>query len=115
MGDAAEVYSKQMMNAKLCPVPRGTSLESYRFFEALRFGCIPIVEALPARRYYDEAPVIHVTNWSELDRLVPALLDHAQKLREKHEAALHWWRTKCSEKVVGEFMAQRINQLTKEQ
>ena len=112
MGDAAGTYSQRMMDAKICPVPRGTSLESYRFFEALRSGCIPIVEALPSRRFYDEAPVIRVDRWSELEQIVPALLNNQRELQRKHEAVLHWWSTQCSEQAVGRYMAEKINRLT---
>jgi hypothetical protein len=110
MEASAQEYSEGMMNAKICPVPRGTSLESFRFFEALRFGCIPVVEGLPSRWFYDGAPAIHVTDWSDLTDLVPQLLQHPDTLREKHQAVLEWWETRCSERAVGEFMAEKIQE-----
>jgi len=108
---SAETYSERMMDAKICPAPRGTSLESFRFFEALRFGCIPIVHTLPSRWYYDDAPVIRIDDWRELEDVVLHLLNRPSLLQEKHNAALEWWDEYCSEKAIGTFIAKRINQL----
>lgn len=108
MEASADAYAQRMMNAKICPVPRGTSLESYRLFEALRFGCIPIVEALPSRWFYDHAPVIQIDDWREIEDLVPELVRDPSLLRQKHEAVLHWWNTRCSEHAVGQFIADKI-------
>ena len=101
-------YSEQMMNARICPIPRGTSLESFRFFEALRAGCIPIVEALPSRWFYDGAPALRVSDWREAPALIEALLDDAARLRDRHRAVREWWRTTCSEEAVGHYMARRL-------
>lgn len=107
---SSKTYSERMMDAKICPAPRGTSLESFRFFEALRFGCIPIVRALPSRWYYEGAPAIRIDDWQELEGVVLHLLNRPSLLQEKHEAALNWWGSKCSEKAVGKLIAERINE-----
>jgi hypothetical protein len=101
-------YSKAMMETKICLVPRGTSLETYRFFEGLRSGCVIICERLPHRWFYDGSPAISVRSWSELDRLIPTLLRDAAKLRECSEASLSWWAENCSERAVGAYIAERI-------
>ena len=114
MFSSAEEYSHRMMDAKICPIPRGRSLESFRFFEALRYGCIPIVEALPSRRFYDGSPAVPITTWKDLHKLVPELLADADALQERHEAVLNWWHAYCSEEVVGKYMADKINNQTME-
>jgi hypothetical protein len=106
--DAAAQYSQTMMETKICLVPRGTSLETYRYFEGLRSGCVVIAERLPPRRYYDGSPGLRVRSWSELDRLVPALLADPERLAQLSRAALDWWSEHCSEEVVGAFLAERI-------
>lgn len=108
---SAQSYSQRMMAAKICPIPRGTSLESFRFFEAMRAGCIPIVEGLPTRRYYDGAPALTIRRWTDLMTVVPRLLADDSRLQRRHEAIQEWWKTHCSEEVVGKYMAKRLNAL----
>jgi hypothetical protein len=108
VSSSASWYSERMMNAKVCPIPRGTSLESFRFFEALRAGCIPIVEALPSRWFYDGAPALHVSDWRDAPALIEALLDDPARVRAQHQAVLEWWRTTCSEAAVGRYMARGL-------
>lgn len=107
----AETYSHHMMNSKMCLVPRGTSPETFRFFEALRYGCILLTEPLPSRWFYDGAPVIEIDDWSRLGDVVQALLAAPERLQKLHEASLDWWTRVCSEEAVGRFMAERLNTL----
>ncbi|ARV57343.1 exostosin family protein [Nostocales cyanobacterium HT-58-2] len=104
-------YSERMMNAKICLIPRGTSFETIRFFEAIRYGCIPVTELLPSRWFYEEAPAIQIKNWRELGEVLENLLENKHLLQEKHQESLKWWETKCSEAVVGQYMAERLNSL----
>ena len=107
----AQTYSKTLMDSKICLVPRGTSPETFRFFEGLRAGCILITERLPRRWYYEGAPVVQVDDWSELGEIVPALLNDPDRMERMQKQGLEWWRAKCSEEAVGTFMAQKINTL----
>jgi hypothetical protein len=106
--DAAVRYSQTMMQTKICVVPRGTSLETYRYFEGLRVGCIVITEGVPRRWFYDGAPVLAVRDWSELDTFIPELLRDPSRLETISQASLAWWSTRCSEDVVGGFVADTI-------
>jgi hypothetical protein len=104
----AETYSRHMMNTKICVVPRGTSLESYRFFEALRYGCVILSDPLPTRWFYDGSPAITLKNWRQLPEVANRILNNPAFLHEKHRAALSWWEEVCSEDAVGMFMASKV-------
>lgn len=106
-------YSERMMNAKICLTPRGTSFETYRFFEAIKYGCIVVSEALPSRWFYDGAPIIKITDWQDLDDILEKLLSEKQLMQELHQKSLNWWETKCSEAAVGEYIADKLNLLIK--
>lgn len=101
-------YSEELMDTKICLVPRGASLETFRFFEAMRYGCVVIAEALPSRWFYDGSPALQVSDWSALPQLVPELLQ-GPNLEIKHQESLEWWRSKCSEVAVGTYMANVLN------
>ncbi len=104
-------YSEKMMNTKICLVPRGTSFETFRFFEAMRYGCIVVGEALPQRWFYDGSPAIQINDWSELEIILPRLLQNKALMLEKHQKSLNWWKTKCSEAIVGNYIAEKLNSL----
>ena len=106
-------YSERVMNTKISVAPRGTSYETFRFFEALRFGCIVITEFLPSGWFYDEAPVIRISDWSQLEDKLQILLKSPNKLDEMHHAALGWWNNVCSESALGTFMASKLKSTSK--
>jgi hypothetical protein len=105
-------YSERMMNAKVCLVPRGVTLDTCRLFEALRYGCVIVADSLPSTWFYDGLPAIKVNDWKELETVLKVLLADKELLRQRHEETLKWWHTKCSEEVVGKFIADRINSLS---
>lgn len=104
-------YSEKMMDAKICLVPRGTSLETYRFFEAIRYGCVVVTEALPSRWFYDGFPATKVSDWSDLEEVLDKLINNNQLMKKKHQESLDWWKTKCSEVAVGNYIAAKLNYL----
>ncbi|MFP5268754.1 glycosyltransferase family 1 protein [Coleofasciculus sp.] len=105
----ASSYSEKMMDTKICLVPRGTSFETYRFFEALRYGCVVVTEALPSRWFYNGAPTIQIQDWSELEAVLEKLTNDPSLIQRLHQQGLNWWQTKCSETVVGQYIAETLN------
>ena len=104
-------YSEKMMDSKICLVPRGTSLETYRFFEAIRYGCIVITEILPSRWFYNGSPAIRINDWSELEEILDKLINNKLLIKKKHQESLAWWKTRCSEIAVGNYLVEKLNYL----
>ncbi len=102
-------YSHAMMAARACLAPRGTSVETYRLLEGLRYGCVVVSEPLPPHWFYKGAPFIRVDRWRDLDSALMPVLDDDAALRRLHASGLAWWRDRCSEAVVGRFIADRLN------
>jgi hypothetical protein len=106
---SAEQYSSKMMDARICLAPRGTSPETFRYFEALRSGCVVISDVLPQHWYYDGSPAIELQDWAQLPSVVLPLLDDKRALVKLHRASLDWWSEKCSELALGHYMADMVN------
>ena len=104
-------YSQETMDAKICLVPRGAALETFRFFEALRYGCVVVTEALPSRWFYDGSPAMRVENWNDLEGILKKLIEDERLMQREHQRSLEWWRTKCSEAAVGAYVAGKLNSL----
>jgi hypothetical protein len=111
-GSHVTAYAEDMMDARIALVPRGTAGESYRLFEAWRYGCIVICEPLPPRPFLEGAPAIILRSWHELQRALPALLDDSLRQQELHAASLRWWREVCSEEATGRRVATRLTVLS---
>nr|WP_238361212.1 glycosyltransferase family 47 protein [Iningainema tapete] len=98
-----------MMDTKICLVPRGTSFETTRLFEAMKYGCIVVTEALPSRWYLDGAPVIQIKDWRDLEGILRKLLSNQQLMQTMHQESLNWWKKKCSEAIVGKYIVEKLN------
>jgi hypothetical protein len=104
-------YSRALMDARVCLAPRGTSVETFRVFEGLRYGCVVVSERLPRHWFYAGSPVLELDRWRDLEATLGLVLDDPEELRRRHARALAWWRELCSEAAVGRFIAERLNAL----
>jgi hypothetical protein len=99
------------MDSRVALVPRGTVAESYRLFEAWRYGCIAICEELPPRPFLQGAPAITLRSWRELGPVLDSLLADPERQQALHAASLAWWRDVCSAAVVGRRLATELARL----
>ena len=105
-------YSRDLMDARIALVPRGTTADTARFWQALRYGCVPVGDTVPRHRwFYDGAPVVRLGDWRQLEEAVVPLLSDEARLECLHQRSLEWWRTRGSEEAVGAYMADRLNRL----
>ena len=102
-------YSLEMMHTKICLAPRGSSLETYRLFEAMRSGCIVIADIQPQKWYYDTVPAIFVEDWSELENIVTSLLDDPNQLKTLSDQSLLWWQHEASPSAVASYIYDGLN------
>lgn len=98
-------YSGIMADTKICLAPRGSSTETYRFFEALRHGCVVICDRLPPHWFYDGCPAIQIDDWRDLEASVRPLIADPEHLFALHRESLAWWEAKCSEHAVAAVFA----------
>ena len=97
-GDKPEEYYRILSSAKIAPAPSGAVvIDSFRFFEAIEMLCLPIADRIDSNGnsldFYNyvfgyDIPVTHVSNWSELHKLTPELLNQYPKNMHK---VVTWW------------------------
>ncbi|QLE56526.1 glycosyltransferase family 1 protein [Nostoc sp. TCL26-01] len=102
-------YCETMMDTKICVVPRGTSFETTRLFEGMKYGCVVVAEALPQRWYLDGAPIIQIKDWRDWEKVLERLLNNQQLMAEMHQKSLKWWQHKCSEAVVADYVVEKLD------
>ncbi|HZO37433.1 MAG TPA: hypothetical protein VFB41_11240 [Solirubrobacteraceae bacterium] len=98
-------YSTELMNSVVCLCPRGGSVETFRWFEAMRAGCVVVCEPLPRFWFYSGAPAIELRDWDELPALLERLHGDPAELRRLHEASLAWWASGCGERALARRLA----------
>jgi hypothetical protein len=86
---------------------QGHSADTFRFYEAIEAGAIPILPLdhnarthLPST--YFDGPVVTVPNWKELWNVVTPLLADKARLDTLQQATMLWYKT---------FMGTKLQQL----
>lgn len=97
-GDQPLDYYRTLASAKIAPAPSGAVvIDSFRFYEAIEMLCLPIADKIDPKGnsidFYNftfgyNIPVSQVSNWSELNNLVPELLSDYPKNMHK---VVSWW------------------------
>lgn len=103
------LYSLDMMQTKICCVPRGTIAETNRLYEAMRYGCVIVTEPLPPGRWFFEgAPFVTIGDWREAGPVIESLLADPQRLNQLHQQTLAWWQSHGSEEACGRRIGQIV-------
>ena len=85
--------SEVLSSTEFMPCPNGFfHPETYRLYEALECGCIPIVEN--AYKYYDRLfpknPFLKVDKWMEAKSIIQEW--KPKQIEEKREDCKIWWK-----------------------
>ena len=97
-----------LTSTEFIPCPNGfVHPETYRLYEALECGCIPIVEN--AYKYYDRLfpnnPFIKIDRWIEAKPVIRVWRD--DQIKQKREECRKWW-SQCKNQLQ-EFIINKIN------
>ena len=100
--------SKILASTEFIPCPNGfVHPETYRIYEALECGCIPVVEN--AYKYYDRLfpnnPFLKVDIWIEAKEIIKKWRD--DQIQKKRDECKMWWNG--YKKQLQEFIVGKIN------
>jgi len=94
-----------LLNTKFVPCPKGQNVETYRIYEALECGCIPLFINDPGneqwfRVFNNEIPFLKIESWNH----AAGVLDHFIKNPEQMEqyrmtVLVAWGKYKASLKT----------------
>jgi hypothetical protein len=105
---AMGAYISELLDSRIVLCPRGSSLDTHRYFEALRAGCVPVYEVLPHRPYYDGSPAVRCRDWTQLPAVLDDLLGDPTALHRRHESAVEWYRKHVAPEAVAATIAGRL-------
>ena len=100
------IHALQNSDFTLCPV--GLNTESYRIYEAMSYGSIPVIEDVmtvgecgarsssklfPLRVLKESgAPVFYVKDWHQLPELLQSVSDDSLQIVERRRLVVLWYR-----------------------
>jgi hypothetical protein len=101
-GDKPKDYYVKLASAKITPCPSGSQvIDTFRFFEAIELLTLPIADTIDPKGiqtdFYKEmfginVPFKYVSNWNEIEKLIPKLLD--QYPNNMHKVVCWWIKQK---------------------
>lgn len=90
-------FQDVLQQSKFVPCPMGNvMLETWRAYEALEAGCIPLLERRATMDYYrnllGDHPIPTFSSWREARRFVCRQLENPADLDRRQQELLQWWR-----------------------
>jgi hypothetical protein len=100
-------YISELLDSLFVPCPEGQNPETFRFYEALECGAVPLVVRTPKSAYWMEyvsnrLPLILLRSWKEAADLIgfmKADMTRYEQYREKLLTAWMTWKEKLREDV----------------
>jgi hypothetical protein len=102
-----EEYLSNVLDSTFVPCPGGNNIETYRFYEALECGAIPIFVQEDSNRLYtamitNNLQILTVSSWEEAAILMGQLLNNKQLLENYRITILTAWQ-QWKEKLQKDF------------
>ncbi|CAI3957711.1 hypothetical protein [Commensalibacter papalotli (ex Botero et al. 2024)] len=103
-------YREYMENSIFIPCPAGfVHLDSFRIYESLEAGCIPIVENGRGLNcftpYLGKNPIPFIDNWNNVHKLIKNIIDEG-KVEQLMQECSEWWnnyKINISNKIKEDF------------
>ena len=113
VGVDKNLYNLNLSSSKIALCPRGwNNVETFRLYEAMRYGCVVMSEKLPNRSYYSGIPIVEVSDWNLVLSLGDALIEDKDRLKELGEASRRWYEEKLSPRATAEIIANKLKQIS---
>ena len=101
-------YTEILADSKLGLHPIGRNPESFRFFELVRMGCIPVSHLLPERRHYEGNPAVYMDRFDKLEGWIDKLLGDPEGLQKRSDECIEYYNRLISPQAIAGFMVERI-------
>ena len=84
-------YLDLLLNSIFIPCPRGNNIETFRFYEALECGCIPVFTELPGILGNSGLPFLKCETWVNVLEAIEHLNANQAILFEYHKNLMNAW------------------------
>lgn len=84
-------YMQLLSETKFIPCPRGNNVETFRFYESLECGCIPVFVELPEVLSDMDLPFIQTNTWEQVAELIRELEGDKDAMEAYRSSIQLWW------------------------
>jgi len=90
-------YMEIMTNSMFVPCPKGINNETFRLYEALEAGCIPLVIKTPENEAWfcwvsSKIPLLPIASWEDAVRLMTTLMMNQRRIEVYREELAKGWK-----------------------
>jgi hypothetical protein len=109
-GLKADEYHYYLKHSKVALIPRGwVNTETFRLYEAMRWGCVVICETLSERSYHNNIPVIQVKDWNQgIDEAI-SILNDEQRLTNIGKQNKMFYEKYLSPQATADLITKKLN------
>ena len=99
-------YIQLLSDTKFIPCPRGNNVETFRFYESLECGCIPVFVELPEVLCDLELPFIQTNTWDQVAQLIRELESDKDAMEAYRTSIQLWWNAhkRCLKDAVSKWL-----------
>jgi len=87
-------YYDDLSKSKFMICPRGCGIDTYRMWDCIHMGCIPVVEKYEGYQQFEDLPVFYINSWAEVNDFTPEMLE--QKWNEMMEKDYNYDKLRLS-------------------
>jgi GR25 family glycosyltransferase involved in LPS biosynthesis len=84
-------YLELLQNTIFVPCPEGNNVETYRLYEALECGCIPVFTKLPKVLEDSGIPFIKKESWAQVAELIQYFIENPSNMADYHKNIMIAW------------------------
>jgi alpha(1,3/1,4) fucosyltransferase len=108
-GLSAKDYTEAMLNSMFVPCPVGMNWETFRLYEALECGCVPLVlKTVENEAWFrwisNKIPLLPISSWDDSVRLMMTLMSNQRRIEVYRDELLKGW-SKWVEEVCSDVQA----------
>jgi hypothetical protein len=105
-------YAQMLSDSKIALCPTGAiSKETFRFYEALKSGCIILGNALPKLWFYEPLTFFH-TKWHSVREAVGFVMSLGdEEMQRISDRNLHLYKTTLSPEPIVNYMVDELNKV----
>lgn len=68
-------YYKKILASKFMICPRGCGIDTYRMWDCIYLGCIPIIEKYEGYKQLEDLPILFIDHWSDIGLITEEYLE----------------------------------------